>query len=70
MLVRMQNDLHSLYLYIVNPSDSTPSDLLEFSDVVIHIREAFNNLMAEVSDKEIVAQIKHCIYFSCCQRKR
>lgn len=48
LITIMRRQLHDLYQCLVDPSDSTASDLLEYSDLIAHIREMFDNLKLEV----------------------
>ena len=60
LITIMRRQLHDLYQYLVDPSDSTASDLLEYSDLIAHIREMFDNLKLEVIF--IVSSCTFCMY--------
>lgn len=51
----MRQQVLDLYKHVMKPSDSQASDLLDFTDLVNHLKEAFDSMNEEVHTRSASA---------------
>ena len=48
LISSMREQVLTLYQHVIKPSDSRASDLLEFSELIAHLKETFDTINDEV----------------------